>query len=189
MSTKLQPQKISRSLVEAAADALGGLPARPPLPGEVRALANPEMDAKRQAFATAAAAADAAAAPDPIVNTGRLVQQAIGRTVIEETPAPTLGHPIFDTPPALSDRAAKVAEARNGLAELTRTILAAGDTLLPALAELEKVSGVTTAEKFDPKVATKYLTDLVAVVRKLVPEPVAETPEAKAEEPAAAAAK
>lgn len=135
-------QGISPALEAAAAEALGGLPTRPPLMMSAPMPEAPGLAALRQTFTDSQLPP---AAPVP------------------------LGHTLFDAPAHTADRAAKVATVRSGLADVVRAVLTAQENLAPILAELTKDGTVKMAEKFDAKLATKLLTDLKQVVDALLP--------------------
>jgi inactivated superfamily I helicase len=139
-------QGISPALEAAATQALGGVPTRPPLM--------------------------MAAMPAPIPEAPGLaaLRQAFTDSQLPPTAPAPLGHSLFDAPATSADRAAKVATVRSGLAELARAILSAEAALTPIIEELTKDGTVKLAEKFQPRLAAKLLTDLKGVITELLPK-------------------
>lgn len=135
-------QGISPALEAAAAEALGGPPTRPPV----------------------------MLAPMPEAPGLAALRQNFTDSQLPPAAPPPLGHALFDAPAHSADRAARVATVRSGLADLVRAVLTAEADLTPILAELTKDGTVKMAEKFDPRLATKLLTDLKQVVDALLPK-------------------
>lgn len=136
----LTTQPIGRNLAAAAAEALGGAPARPPVP---RAPNRESSDQRlaREAFK----AANTVAAPILI------------------------GHPTFDpVPDALGLRREKVAIVRLRLSLLAQHILDENAALQPLISELDpEAAEVLTSELFSTAIARSFLASLSQTVTAL----------------------
>lgn len=155
---RLTTQKISPALAAAAAEALGGPPARPPLPtAPVSRPVNPAHAAAKEAFTKASTVPESAA---------------------------TIGNPTFDAiPPELVQRRAKVATVRGRLSGLASLIRSEHAELGAIIADLADDAGeLKRGELFDCDVAATFLADLKAVVDGLAPKASAEKPDATAQD-------
>lgn len=144
-----QPQKITPALATAAAEALGGLPTRPPaVPTQPVAMVpeSPELAARREAFTNFQRGSQ----PQP---------HAVENLAI--------GHPTFDAPAdEVMIRRNQVAAIRSRLGNLARTILAENAELQPLISALDS-EVVKTAEAFDAAVARDFLAKLSQTVQAL----------------------